>query len=48
MTNTQTLPVPLNTSGPSADDDWLAAWTARAPVLEPEKADEILELMGLL
>lgn len=48
MTNTQTLAAPLNTSGPSQEDDWLAAWTARAPVLEPDKADEILELMGLL
>jgi hypothetical protein len=45
MTNTLTS---LNTSGPSTDEEWLASWTARAPDLEEDKVDEILELMGLL
>jgi hypothetical protein len=48
MTNTQTIAAPLHTSASLSEEDWLANWTARAPVLEPEKVDEVLELMGLL
>lgn len=48
MTMTEISPAPLHTSAPTAEEEWLAAWTARAPALEPEKADEVLELMGLL
>jgi hypothetical protein len=48
MDNTMTAPAPLHTSAPSTEEEWLASWTARAPDLEPDKVDEILELMGLL
>lgn len=48
MTNTQTVNAPLHTSAPSTEEEWLASWTARAPDLEPDTVDEILELMGLL